>query len=710
MENKIMIYKNFRRTFLQAFSLTIFAALLFAGSPVNANASIFTQSQKLTASDGAGNHQFGTSVAVSGDTMVVGAYAANGNKGAAYVFVRSGNSWIEQARLVANDGAAHYYFGSSVAISGDTIIVGSPQFGTQGGGTTNGEGAAYVFVRTGGVWTPQEKFYLGNQQGYQLGTSVSISGDTAVVGAKLETVNSTSFQGTAYVFVRNGGAWTQQQRLTANTATQDGYFGKCVSIAGSTLIVGANNDSSSPTGGRGFAYVFTRSGTTWTQQARLSASDGANNDSFGSSIDFANSLTGTVAVIGAHSKNVAGNNSQGAAYIFTRSGTIWTQQQKLVASDGAAGDSFGISVSIAPILGNTVIISASGDDINSNSSQGSAYIFKRDGSVWTQQQRLTAFDGAASDRFGSSVAITGDTAVASAPLQKVGANSFQGSAYVFNLGSRPFDFDGDSKSDISIFRPSSGEWWIQKSSDGGNFAAQFGASTDKIMPADFTGDGKTDVALFRPSTGAWYVLRSEDSSFYSFPFGANGDVPVVGDYDADGKADAAVFRPSTTTWYISKSTGGTTIQQFGQNGDIPTIGDYDGDGKADIAIYRVSSGQWWIQRSSNNSVLAFQFGSSTDKPVQGDYTGDSKTDVAIWRPVSGEWFILRSEDSSFYSFPFGASGDIPSPADYDGDGRFDATIFRPSTTTWYSQRTTAGTLIQLFGQNGDIPIPNAFVH
>jgi uncharacterized delta-60 repeat protein len=271
-----------------------------------------------------------------------------------------------------------------------------------------------------------------------------------------------------------------------------------------------------------------------------------------------------------------------------------------------------------------------------------------------------------------------------------------------------FDFDGDGKTDLSIFRPTAGEWWYLRSSDNQNRAFQFGSSSDKIVPADFTGDGKTDVAIFRPSTGEWFVLRSEDNSFYSFPFGTTGDIPAPADFDADGKTDATVFRPSNSTWYISKSSGGTIIQQFGQSGDVPVVADYDGDGKADIAIYRVSLGEWWIQRSTLG-LIAFQFGNSADKPVQGDYTGDGKADVALFRPSTSEWFILRSENQSYYSFAFGANGDIPAPGDYDGDGRVDATVFRPSTATWYAQRTTAGILIQSFGQSGDIPVPNAFV-
>ncbi len=221
----------------------------------------------------------------------------------------------------------------------------------------------------------------------------------------------------------------------------------------------------------------------------------------------------------------------------------------------------------------------------------------------------------------------------------------------YNLqGTRsPYDFDGDGKTDLSIFRPSGAtgsEWWYLRSSNGSNYATQFGSATDKLAAADYTGDGKTDVAFWRPSTGEWFILRSEDSTFYAFPFGSTGDVPAPADYDGDGKADAAVFRPSSSTWFIQNSGGGTTIQAFGSAGDVPVAGDYDGDGKADIAIFRpngTTGSEWWILRSTAG-LIAMQFGAPTDKTVVGDYTGDGKADVAFWRPSTGEWYILRSED------------------------------------------------------------------
>jgi leucyl aminopeptidase len=180
------------------------------------------------------------------------------------------------------------------------------------------------------------------------------------------------------------------------------------------------------------------------------------------------------------------------------------------------------------------------------------------------------------------------------------------------------DFDGDAKTDLSIFRSSNAQWWYQRSSNASVAAAQFGAATDKAMPADYTGDGKTDIAFFRPSSGEWFILRSEDSSFASFPFGAATDVPAVGDFDADGKADPAVFRPSTGEWYVLKSSGGTIILTFGTNGDKPVPSDYDGDGKFDTAVFRPTDATWYVQRSSAG-ILIQQFGSFGDKPLPASF-------------------------------------------------------------------------------------------
>jgi hypothetical protein len=274
----------------------------------------------------------------------------------------------------------------------------------------------------------------------------------------------------------------------------------------------------------------------------------------------------------------------------------------------------------------------------------------------------------------------------------------------------PFDFEGDGKTDIGIFRPSVGEWWAIRSSNSLILAAQFGLTTDVPVPADFTGDGKTDIAVFRPGNGYWYVLRSEDSLFYAFPWGAAGDVAAPADYDGDGKADAAVFRAGV--WYILNSSGGITSTSFGLVADKAVPADYDGDGKADIAIYRpngATGGEWWVQKSSGG-IFAVTFGSSTDRPVVGDWTGDGKADCAFYRPsANGTWYILRSEDLLFTGFPFGSGSDIPVPGDYDADGRMDAAVFRQPGSQWWVLNSSGGVSSLSFGTDGDRPIPSLYV-
>lgn len=263
----------------------------------------------------------------------------------------------------------------------------------------------------------------------------------------------------------------------------------------------------------------------------------------------------------------------------------------------------------------------------------------------------------------------------------------------------PFDFDGDGKTDVSVFRPATGNWHVLGSRDGVVRTQMFGISTDSLAPADYDGDGKTDIAVFRD--GVWYILRSRDG-FQAISFGQSGDIAQPGDYDGDGLADMAVYRPAVGVWYLQRSRDGFAALSFGSLTDKPVASDYDGDGKTDEAVYR--NGVWYVLRSGAG-FLALQFGLASDWPVTGDYSGDGKTDVAVFRPSTGEWFILRSENSSLSATAFGVDGDQPAPGDYDGDGRFDTAVFRPLTSTWYIQRSTSGISAQTFGLTGDLPVP-----
>jgi probable HAF family extracellular repeat protein len=281
-------------------------------------------------------------------------------------------------------------------------------------------------------------------------------------------------------------------------------------------------------------------------------------------------------------------------------------------------------------------------------------------------------------------------------------------AFITNSSRRgSFDFDGDGKADISVFRPTTGGWYINRSSNNSFFGTGFGIAEDKPAAADFDGDGKTDIAVFRPSVGSWYRLNSSNNQFVGLQFGQAGDVPVPGDYDGDGKADISVFRPSTGSWYRLNSSNNQFVGiQFGTNGDVPIKGDFDGDGKSDLAVFRPINGAWYILRSTNGSFYGVGFGLQGDIPTPADYDGDGKTDVSVFRPSAGAWYRLNSSTNQFFGQQFGTAEDIPVAADYDGDGKADLAVFRPSAGGWYLQRSTSGFTGQQFGTTGDVPTPS----
>jgi (2Fe-2S) ferredoxin len=269
---------------------------------------------------------------------------------------------------------------------------------------------------------------------------------------------------------------------------------------------------------------------------------------------------------------------------------------------------------------------------------------------------------------------------------------------------RHADFDGDGRTDLSVYRPSLGNWYIQQSSNNVMSAANFGLSNDVLAPEDFDGDGRTDIAVYRD--GVWYIMRSRDG-LQIVQWGLPGDVPQPGDYDGDGIADIAVWRPSDRIWYLLESRDGFRAGQFGLSTDRPVAADYDGDGKTDIAVYR--DGIWYLQRSTEGWA-AFQFGLAEDRTVAGDYDGDGKADAAVYRPSTGVWYVLKSSDGGFSAAQFGISTDVPSPGDYDGDGKFDLGVFRPSEGNWYVLLSQTGTArIEHWGMAGDLSVPASFV-
>jgi hypothetical protein len=270
-----------------------------------------------------------------------------------------------------------------------------------------------------------------------------------------------------------------------------------------------------------------------------------------------------------------------------------------------------------------------------------------------------------------------------------------------------FDYDGDRKSDVSVFRPSTGLWYLLRST-AGYTGMQWGEGTDKITPADYDGDGKTDIAVFRASNSTWYIFNSATQTFSTENWGQTGDLAVPADYDGDGKADVSVYRPSDANWYRKLSGGGFSFVNFGTAEDKPVPADWDGDGRADIGVFRPSSGIWYFLRTTAG-FTGIQWGVGTDIQAPGDYDGDGKTDVAVFRPENGTWYLGMST-SGFASVAWGQSGDIPSAGDFDGDGKADVAVFRPSNGHWYILNSTAGIADYHFGQSGDRPTQNAFIY
>ena len=376
------------------------------------------QQDKLTASDGNIFDEFGCSVSVSGDYAIIGARGDDNNdllSGSAYIFKRDGTNWTQEDKLLALDREADDWFGYSVSIDGDYAIVGSPRDDESG----YDSGSAYIFKRTGTSWNQENKLIpLDGEANDWFGYSVSINGNYAILGA-IDDNDNGLLSGSAYIFKRTGTSWTQEDKLLALDGEVQDKFGYSVSINDNYAVVGSPRDDDNGDMS-GSAYIFKRTGTSWTQEDKLLALDGAEEDEFGYSI----SINGNYTIIGARDDD--NGEDSGSVYIFKRDGTNWTQEDKLIASDGKANDCFGCSVSIN---GNYAIIGAFRDDDNGDLS-GTAYIFKRTGTSWTQQVKLLALDGEVQDRFGYSVSISSDYAV-------VGARGdddnglLSGSAYIF---------------------------------------------------------------------------------------------------------------------------------------------------------------------------------------------------------------------------------------------------------------------------------------
>jgi len=372
---------------------------------------------KITAADGDSLAQFGCSVSISGDYAVVGAVGdVNGSySGAAYIFLKSGSAWEEQAKLTPNDAAPFAMFGCSVSISDNYAIVGALNDKTD----LIKSGSAYIFRRENTDWIEEDKLVPDDGvSSDQFGYSLSISGDYAIVGAPYKDQYGQN-SGSAYIFKRNGTSWIQEAKLVSTDIDSLDVFGHAVSISGDYAIVGVRNDDDNGAES-GSAYIFKRDGTIWTQQAKVKATDGEELDQFGYSVAIDNDY----AVVGAPQDDDNGFNS-GSVYIFKRDESIWVEQDKISASDGFSCMSFGCSVAIDD---DYIVVGAFYEYDNN---VGSAYVFKRDSLSWIEETKLVASDGSSADGFGLSVSIAGNNAIIGAALDDDNGNN-SGSSYVYS--------------------------------------------------------------------------------------------------------------------------------------------------------------------------------------------------------------------------------------------------------------------------------------
>ena len=643
---------------------------------------LFNQQPQLTASDGAADDQFGSSIAISGSTAVVGTLyddvyddpntlfgdgsGLNTDQGSAYVFVRSGTTWSEQEKLW---GGFWNYFGCSVAISGETVVVGAS-------GEDDNQGAAYVFVRSGTTWSQQQKL-TASDGGWldEFGSAVAIGNDTVLVGAPGDIWNLFSGpKGSVYVFVRAGTTWSQLQKLTTSDGAYGDHFGCSVAISGETSVLGASGDDSE----RGSAYVFMRSGTTWSEQQKLTASDGAAGDLFGSSV----AINGDTVAVGARNDDSGSNMDQGSAYVFARSGTSWSQQKKVSANDGVAGDAFGSAVAISDdavfvgaqaddisasgvdqgsvymcatwgqhqklsandgaagdnfgnsvaISGGMAVVGAVHDDIGSNVNQGSAYVFVRTASGWYLQQKLTASDGAAGDLFGGSVGISGDTVVVGASFDDIGKNADQGSAYVFV---RNFPFFGFWNLQAKLI--------ASDGAVGDHFGHSVAISGDTVVAGTHSYSASVSAYVFLRIFISWSqhqklipmqeLVLGGGASAFAVSVAIGGNTIVVGAaYGPFSRCQSSVyiFERGVTLWSQKQrltASNGATTDTFGAsvaiNGDTLVVGARDDtiDSKLSqgSAYVFVRSGATWIQQqklTSSDGADFDQFGTSV--AISGD--------------------------------------------------------------------------------------------
>lgn len=763
--------------------LAIIVDIIEAVYPITIDPLFTVLEAKLTPTDAGRGDYFGRSVSIDGDTAVVGAYYDDDggtDSGSAHVFCWNGITWIHQAKLTASDASAGDWFGQSVSISGNTIVVGA--FG-------DGSGSAYVFEWSGTTWTQKAKLTAYGAWGFNhFGSSVSISGSTVVVGAPDDDHSGKTDAGSAYVFERPGTGWvdmTEDAKLTASDAAVSDTFGSSVSIDGNTVVVGAPNDDHSGKTDAGSTYVFERPGTGWvnaTEDAKLTAPSAQAEDRFGTSV----SISADTVVIGAPYVEYVGKTDAGSAYVFHRSGTTWTHQGNLIGTGLAGGDLFGWSVSV---WGDKAVVGSPWDDYEGIDpypyDSGSAYVFKRSGTIWSQEAKLTANDAAPFDEFGRSVAVSGNRIVSGSPFDDDGAEG-AGSAYVFYRSATawtqqaklaatdaaPGDNFGDSvaidgdtavvgsprnndagadSGSAYVFQRNGITWILQAkftASDaaaGDRFGISVSISGDTIAVGairdDDRGTDSGSVYVFQRSGTTWteqvklYPNYTSDYDWFGYSVSIDGDTIVVGvPYDDDkgnASGSAFVFQWNGMTWSrqaILLPDYPADYDRFGESvsisGNTIAVGaPYDDDAGVDSGSAYVfhRTGTAWSKQAKRTGGLNDWFGSSVsidaDTLVVGakrdDYPGKNDTGSAsVYHRSGATWYFrakLRAgypDDYDRFGTSVSVSGDtIVVGVPHGDDGGYDsglACVFIRSGSYWFRQANITaydGAINDRFGES-----------
>jgi hypothetical protein len=631
----------------------------------------WTREAKLVVAEGKSGDRIGVSVAISGGTVVLGARTADlpgaTDSGCAYVFTAA-SLWAQEAKLQASDAFTGDNFGVSVAISGNTAIVGANRCDTANGVDA---GAAYVFERVGTVWSGTTKLTARLSSGAtdegagdQFGGDVALNLNTAVIGSQHDDHSGHTDAGSAYVFFRSSGSWTMQQKLTDVSPFSDDLFGFSVAIEGDQVIVGSvlAEEVGTPFEA-GVALIYTRVAGIWGAPTKLLAPSPAFNDNFGSSV----AISGSTALVGAVTRDVPGKSDVGSAFVYVRSGTIWspTPQATLIASDGASGDEFAISVALSA---DTALIGARSADGPAGANSGAGYVYSRVSGVWSQQAKLST--GAPLDNrgFGTSVAVSGNTVVVGAPLEDTPVGPDSGSAYVFlragELWSRQAKLAAAT--------------YVQTvSTTNLRFAFSVAIDGDRIVigaPRNRDGSATTE-------TGLAVVLTRNGSSWtreaflsptavgsgdrYGEAVAISGSRAVVA---APGAARVHTFVRTSGTWMGESTLGPENQQRFGEaialENDTLLVGAPSFSGRA--FAYKQTGGSWLLEGMlvPANASFGAEFGRSLSLSGDTAFVGAFRDDPVAGVDAGSAFVFERSNGSWSQRAKLGAMD--PAPSDWFG--------------------------------------------